>query len=82
MAVMMPRESWTDERLDDLKENMNQRFASVEENMNQRFDAVDERFARLDGDVRELRRMMFQGFVAQTTITVSCFVGIAGLIVL
>ena len=77
--VPKPRESWTDERLDDLKENMDRRFTSLEENMNQRFDAADERVARLDGDVRELRRMMFQGFIAQTTITVSCFVGIVGL---
>lgn len=58
------RESWTDERLDDFKESVNQRF-----------DAVDQ-------ELRELRRMMFQGFIAQTTITVSCFVGLAGLFAL
>jgi hypothetical protein len=80
--VPKPRESWTDDRLDDLKENMDRRFTSLEENMNQRFDAADERVARLDGDVRELRRMMFQGFIAQTTITVSCFVGFVGLFAL
>jgi hypothetical protein len=57
----MARESWTDERLDDL---------------NQR---VSEGFQRVDADIRDLRRMMFQGFIAQTTITVSCFVGIVGL---
>jgi chromosome segregation ATPase len=37
MAVMMPRETWTDERLDDLSKK------------------VDDGFARLDGDIRELR---------------------------
>jgi hypothetical protein len=37
MAVMMPREKWTDERL-------------------------DETFARLDADIRELRRDMNEGF--------------------
>lgn len=37
MAVMMPRESWTDERLDDLNK------------------MVDDGFARLDGNIRELR---------------------------
>ncbi|MDQ2632006.1 MAG: hypothetical protein M3Y75_13695 [Actinomycetota bacterium] len=58
------RESWTDERLDDLKESVNKRF-----------DAVDQ-------ELRELRRMMFQGFIAQTTITVSCFAGLAGLFAL
>jgi hypothetical protein len=38
MAVMMnPRETWTDQRLDDLNKK------------------VDEGFARVDGDIRELR---------------------------
>ena len=60
----MARESWTDERLDD----MNQRMS--------------EGFQRVDADIRDLRRMMFQGFIAQTTITVSCFVGLAGLFAL
>jgi hypothetical protein len=69
MAVMMsPSETWTDRRLDEFKENVNQRF-----------DAVDQRFDRVDAEIRELRRMMFQGFVAQTTITLSCFIGIVGL---
>jgi hypothetical protein len=65
MAVMA-RESWTDERLDDLKGQMNQRFDHVDAEMNQRFDQVDQRFgrvettmkegfARVDGDIRELR---------------------------
>jgi hypothetical protein len=80
MAVMVPRprESWTDERLDDFKENVNQRFDEVDK----RFDAVDKRLDRVDVDLQELRRTMFQAFIAQTTITVSCFVGVAGLIVL
>ena len=57
----MAREAWTDERLDDLKEQM---VAG---------------FERVDADIRDLRRLMFQGFIAQTTITVSCFVGLAGI---
>jgi len=60
----MARESWTDERLDDLN------------------NRVSEGFQRVDADIRDLRRMMFQGFVASVTITVTCFVGLAGLIVL
>ena len=60
----MARDSWTDERLDDL---------------NQR---VSEGFQRVDADIRDLRRMMFHGFIALTTIIVTCFVGLAGLIVI
>jgi hypothetical protein len=39
-------------------------------------------FGRVDAELRDLRWMMFQGFVAMTTIMVTCFVGLAGLIVL
>jgi hypothetical protein len=56
----MARESWTDERLDDLKDQI----------------------ARLDADIRDLRRMMFQGFVAMATIMITCFAGLASLIAL
>jgi hypothetical protein len=59
----MARESWTDERLNDLK------------------DQMISGFARVDADIRDLRRMMFQGFVAMATIMITCFVGLAGLIV-
>ena len=56
----MAREAWTDERLDDLKDQI----------------------VRLDVDIRDLRRMMFQGFIAMATITITCFVGLASLIAL
>jgi len=49
------------------------------DDLNQR---VSEGFQRVDAEIRDLRRMMFQGFVASATITVTCFVGLAGLIVL
>jgi hypothetical protein len=58
----MARESWTDERLDDLK------------------DQVISGFARVDADIRDLRRMMFQGFIAMATIMITGFVGLASLI--
>jgi hypothetical protein len=81
MAVMA-RESWTDERLDDLKENVNERFDSV----NERFDSVEGRmtegFARVDSDIREMRRTMIQGFFALVGVMVSGFLALAGLIAL
>jgi uncharacterized protein YhaN len=68
MAVMA-REAWTDERLDDLKENVNQRFDQVESEMKARFGEVDRRFVevdkrfdRVEGDIRELRAEMKHGF--------------------
>ncbi len=87
MAVMA-RESWTDERLDDLKENLNERFNGVNErfnDVNDRFNGVERRmsegFARVDTDIRELRRTMIQGFLVLVGVMVSGFLTLAGLIV-
>ncbi|HEV2791427.1 MAG TPA: hypothetical protein VGV69_09050 [Solirubrobacterales bacterium] len=64
------RESWTDERLDDLKENVNERF-----------NRVDKRFDRVDADIRELRQTMVQGFFALVGVMLAGFLSLAGLIV-
>jgi hypothetical protein len=54
MTVMpMPREKWTDERLDDL----NAKVDDVRTEMR-------EGFARIDTDIRGLRRDMYAGFFA------------------
>ena len=100
---MVPRETWTDQRLDELKKDMDHRFDSVDQRfdaVDQRFDAIDQRFeavdqrfeavdqrfnmvearmaegfTRLDSDIRELRKMMFYGFVSLMTVMVSGFAG-------
>lgn len=73
MAVMA-RETWTDERLDDLKGRMDERFDDVDrrfaevdkrfDQVDKRFEQVDKRFDRIEADVRELRGIMIGGFVA------------------
>jgi predicted nucleic acid-binding Zn-ribbon protein len=45
MVVMTPREKWTDERLDDLNKKVDKGFEEMREG-----------FARVDGDIKELRR--------------------------
>jgi len=83
MAVMA-RESWTDGRIDDFRENVNQRFDQVDKRFDQvdkRFDQVDARFDRVEGDIRELRQTMIQGFFVLVGLMVTGFVGLAGLIV-
>jgi hypothetical protein len=57
MAVMMPREKWTDERLDDLQGEMRAGFADTKAEMRGGF-------ARVDGEIRELRRKMNERFNA------------------
>jgi hypothetical protein len=49
MTLMpMPREKWTDERLDDLNKKVDSGFAETKVEMR-------EGFARIDRDIRELR---------------------------
>ena len=47
------------------------------DDLNQR---VSDGFQRVDVELRDLRRMMFHGFIALTTVNVTCFVGLASLI--
>jgi hypothetical protein len=76
------RESWTDERLDDLKESINERFDQVDVRFSRVEAQMAEGFARVDSDLREIRRTMYQGFIAVITVMVSCFFGLAGLLFL
>ena len=53
------RQSWTDDRLDDLSHRMDERFDQVEGQMNQRFERDEGEmkagFDRVDGEIKELR---------------------------
>jgi uncharacterized protein Yka (UPF0111/DUF47 family) len=70
MAVMA-REAWTDERLDDFKENVNQRFDQVDkrfdqvdkrfEQVDKRFEQVDQRLASIDARLDGMQRTMLIG---------------------
>jgi tetrahydromethanopterin S-methyltransferase subunit G len=51
VAVMMPREKWTDERLDDLNKKVDEGFVRVDarfDKVDARFDKVDAQFAKVD----------------------------------
>jgi hypothetical protein len=49
-VAVMAREAWTDERLDDFKGNVNQRF-----------DRVDRRLGTIDGRLDSMQRTMLIG---------------------
>jgi tetrahydromethanopterin S-methyltransferase subunit G len=51
MVVMTPREKWTDERLDDLNNKVDDGF-----------DAVDKRFDRLEARIDGQNRTLLAGF--------------------
>jgi hypothetical protein len=73
MAVMMsPREKWTDERLDDLKERVDQGFSEIkvevrdgfqrmEAQLDRRFKEIDNRFVEVDKRFMEVDKR-FEGF--------------------
>jgi tetrahydromethanopterin S-methyltransferase subunit G len=48
------REAWTDERMDDFRDEVNRRFDDVDK----RFDDVDKRFDKVDAEFRDLRMEM------------------------
>ncbi len=50
MAVMMPREKWTDEKLDDLQGEVRTGFERVEGEVKR----LDGEIKRLDGDIKRL----------------------------
>jgi chromosome segregation ATPase len=68
------RESWTDERLDDLNDKVDRRFDRVDERFEQvdkrfeqvdkRFEQVDRRFEQVEVEFKAVRGEMKEGFDA------------------
>jgi hypothetical protein len=59
------RQSWTDDRLDNLNRKVDERFDRVDERIdradretNRRFDETDRRLIAIEGDVKEMRSEM------------------------
>ncbi|MBS1862923.1 MAG: hypothetical protein JSS68_14565 [Actinobacteria bacterium] len=51
----MERTRWTDERIDDLVGHLDTRL----DNIDRRFGELDHRFDRVEGDLKELRQMVW-----------------------
>lgn len=69
---MVPRESWTDERLDYFEKRVEERFDRIDAEfarIDKRFEQVDRRFERIEAALHQ-----------QSVIMVSGFIGLAGLI--
>src|SRR5215467_13658306 len=52
------RQSWSDERLDDLNRSVAERFDHVDrrfDDVDQRFEQIDQRFAHVDREIQALR---------------------------
>jgi hypothetical protein len=71
------RESWTDERLDDFRSDVNRRFDAVD----QRFDRIESELQRINDRLYEMHRTMVHGFVATTAAMLAGYAATVGLVV-
>jgi hypothetical protein len=74
MHVMTPRESWTDERLDDLNQKVDDGFRWVDA----RFDKVDARFDKLDARFDKLEARFEKLLFVLLTAAVAIIVALIG----
>ena len=81
------RETWTDERLDDLSRRVEGGFRETREEMRAGFEQVDTRFGRVEGGLERvndridsLQRTMAHGVIALTAAILTGFSGIVVLI--
>lgn len=83
----MARETWTDGRLDEFKENMNHRFDEVDgrfDQVDKRFELVGHRFDRVEGDIREIRGEISQihlSLQAMNRTMAQGFIGVCGIMI-
>lgn len=78
--VVMPRESWTDERLDDFRGEVNRRFDGVDRRIEETNQLMDAGFARIDAKFDALQRTLMQiGFVLAAAV-LGMFASVLGLI--
>jgi hypothetical protein len=73
MAVTMPRERWTDERLDHFEKRVDERFDNFERRVDEQFKQVDKRLD-LRQAVDRLSESMRKNFIALAMLVVAAVV--------
>ena len=71
------RESWTDERLDDLNAKVDRGFEQVDK----RFEQVDKRFERVEANLEALRAETKAGFESIYRLMVVAIIALTGSII-
>jgi hypothetical protein len=79
MAVMMPREKWTDERLDDLNKKVDEGFADVKTEMRGRFAGLEARFDKIDERFDRMQQTLIAGFAVMIAALVGSTATLAGI---
>ena len=63
MAVMMPREKWTDERLDDLNKKVDDGFARLDADIRELHSEMNDGFRAVNSRFDAVNRNMLAGFL-------------------
>jgi uncharacterized protein YPO0396 len=71
------RKSWTDERLDDFRVEVDRRFNEVD----RRFDRVETELQRINDRLDGMHRTMVHGFIAMTAAMMAGYAAIIGVVV-
>jgi hypothetical protein len=75
------RKSWTDERLDDFRTDVDRRFDEVNERMDRGFDKCEVEFHRINDRLDGMHRTLIHGFVAMTAAIMAGYAGTIGLVI-
>lgn len=78
------RESWTDERLDDFRGEVNRRFDEVDRRfgeVDKRFDKVDRELNRVNDRLDGLHKVLIFGIFAFTSATLAGYGAIVALVI-
>lgn len=67
------RESWTDERLDDFRDEVNRRFDEARHENSRRFDKLEERF-------ESTHRLLLYAVIGIATLTLAGYAALAALV--
>lgn len=76
-------ESWTDERLDDFRGEVNRRFDDVDrqfDKVDRRFDKVDRRFDKLEERFESTHRLLVYAVLGIATLVLAGYAALAALI--
>lgn len=65
------RESWTDERLDDFRDEVNRRFDKAEDDVNRRFDKVDHELSRINDRLDGMHKILIYAVLTLGSATVA-----------
>lgn len=80
MAVMMtPRETWTDERLDDLNKKVDDGFARLDGDIGELRGEMNKRFDRMDARFDSLNRTLIGGAIAIVVALIGSSATLAGI---